>query len=163
MRRALAVALTCGCLCVPAVGAAQTTAVEVSGGHAAFMDEAPIHHATGGASFRWGMARRLSIGPEFVAMRGPGKDRDIFLTGKVTFDILPLARVSPYLVADAGIMWHSGNVPFGTYWSREGAVSVGAGVRAAVTGRVYVGAEARLGWEPHLRVTGVVGWALPPG
>ena len=42
----------------------------------------------------------------------------------------------------------------------EGAFTAGGGVRAAVSNRVTVGVDARIGWEAHLRVNGVVGIRL---
>ena len=36
----------------------------------------------------------------------------------------------------------------------------GGGVRARVSDRVILGAEARVGWETHLRVNGFVGFTL---
>ena len=42
----------------------------------------------------------------------------------------------------------------------EGAFTAGGGVRGAVGDRVTVGLDARLGWETHLRINGVVGVRL---
>ena len=48
----------------------------------------------------------------------------------------------------------------GTYTSREGAFTAGGGVRAFVGDRVTVGLDVRLGWEPHVRINGLVGLQL---
>ena len=77
-------------------------AVDVSGGHAAFVDETPIGHFTLGGGVRWQLTPKVSVGPEFVFMRGPDDDRDVFLTGKVIVDFMPDRLVSPYFVADGG-------------------------------------------------------------
>ena len=50
---------------------------------------------------RWSLTPKVSVGPEVVFMRGPGDDRDVFLTGKVIVDFMPGRLVSPYFVADA--------------------------------------------------------------
>jgi hypothetical protein len=42
----------------------------------------------------------------------------------------------------------------------EGAFTAGGGVRALVGPRVFVGAEARVGWELHLRLNGIIGVRL---
>jgi hypothetical protein len=147
----------------PSMAAAQPPerhAFEVSGGYAAFVDESMIEHATLGAGWRWRPTPRLAIGPELVFMQGPGLDRDVFVTGKVTFGGRPEAPVSGYVVADGGLMLHRAPFPFraGPVWHREGAASVGGGVRVNVGERVYLAPEARLGWEPHLRFTLTVGF-----
>jgi hypothetical protein len=141
----------------------QTTAAEVSGGYAGFVDESFIGHSVAGASARIHLSPRISVGPEIVYMRGPGFDRDLFLTGNLTFDLIvpPVearrGTVNPFLVAGAGLMRHSDRFGTTTFTSSEGAVTGGAGVRAWLTDRVYALGELRLGWEPHYRVTGGVG------
>jgi hypothetical protein len=151
-------------LILPAAASAQGLSrpvMEASGGHAAFLDESAIHHFTLGTAWRWNLGRRVSVGPEVVFMRGPDGDRDVFLTGKVVVDFLPTQPVSPYFVADGGLMLH--RTTFTTvadYWAKEGAVSFGGGVRINVTPRVFFAPEFRVGWEPHFRVSAVVGWRM---
>jgi hypothetical protein len=83
----------------------QTTAAEVSGGYAGFVDESFIGHSVAGASARIHLSPRISVGPEIVYMRGPGFDRDLFFTGNLTFDLIvpPVearrGTVNPFLVA----------------------------------------------------------------
>lgn len=133
-------------------------AVDLSGGYASFVDEAPIHHGTVGGGVRWRLTPRLSVGPEFVFMKGPAGDRDVFVTGKLIVDFLPRRLVSPYVVADGGAMLHADQFYNGSYWSREGAISGGGGVRIDVSPRVSISPEFRIGWEPHLRLGAVVTW-----
>ncbi len=100
-------------------------------------------------------------------MVGPGADRDLIVTGNVMFDVLaPTAagprRVTPFLVAGGGLFRHSDRFPSGTFSSTEGAFTLGLGVRAWTTRRTFVAVDARLGWEPHLRVAATVGVALTP-
>jgi hypothetical protein len=42
----------------------------------------------------------------------------------------------------------------------EGSFTGGGGVRFNVNDRWYVAPEARIGWEPHIRITGTVGYRL---
>jgi hypothetical protein len=46
----------------------------------------------------------------------------------------------------------------GTFTSTEGSFTAGGGVRGLVADRVIVGVDARVGWELHLRIAGVIGW-----
>jgi len=47
-----------------------------------------------------------------------------------------------------------------SFMSSEGAFTAGGGVRALAGKYVTVGAEARVGWELHLRVNGTIGIQL---
>ena len=156
-----------GCLVLAGRAWAQdprAVALELSGGHAAFVDEGAIHHAVLGGAARWQLTPRVGIGPELVYMVGPGDDRDLFVTGNVTWDFVTRPRrsrtVIPYVVAGAGLFRHSDRVGTGTFASSEGAFTAGGGARVWVTPRVNVGAEARLGWELHTRLTGHLGIQL---
>lgn len=150
-------------LTLPAAAAAQEaprSTADLSAGYAGFIDESLINHFTIGGGWRWQATPRVSLGPELVFMRGPHGDRDVLLTGKIVLDLAPGAVVQPYLVADGGVLFHRDLFLAGPFWSREGAVSGGAGVRVPLTDRVFAGAEFRVGWEPHFRVTGTLGWRL---
>ena len=149
-------------LAMPGVAAAQELSrrvVEVSGGFSGFVDETIIPHGTVGTAVRWDLGPHLSVGPEFVYMSGGADDQDMFLTGKVVVDFRRERAVSPYLVADGGLMLSRLTfVRSGDFWYREGAVSFGGGARVRVSRRVFVAPEVRIGWEPHIRVTAIVGW-----
>jgi hypothetical protein len=139
--------------------------VEGSLGWAGFGDEGIIHHTLLGAGARYYLSRRFSIGPELQYMIGPDSDRDLVLTGNVVFDVLaPTAdrprRTTPYLVAGGGLFRHSDRFGNDRFSSTEGAFTAGVGVRGWVSDRVFLALDARLGWEPHLRLAGTVGLAL---
>jgi hypothetical protein len=134
-------------------------------GWAGFGDEGIIHHTLIGAAWRGYVTRRISLGPEVQFMSGPGTDRDLILTGNVMVDLLaPTAsrprRTTPFVVLGGGLFRHSQRFLTGTFTSTEGAFTLGAGARTWVNERIYVAADARLGWEPHLRVAALVGVAL---
>ena len=111
------------------------------------------------------MSRRFSLGPELQYMAGPDSDSDLILSGNIVFDVLgPTAsrprRTTPYLVVGGGLFRHSQRFISESFSSTEGAFTAGVGVRGWVSERVFVAADARLGWEPHIRVAGTVGVAL---
>lgn len=135
--------------------------VEGALGWTGFADEGVIHHTLVGVGARYYLWPRVSVGPELQWMVGPGQDRDLVLTGNLVLDALgPRSgrprRVTPYLVLGGGLFHHSDQ--FGG--STEGAFTAGPGLRARVSDRVFVAADARIGWELHLRLAAVAGVAL---
>jgi hypothetical protein len=152
-------------LALAAPALAQSTgraaAVELGAGWAGFGDEGLIHHAAVTGAARIPIAPGLGVGPELVYMIGPNDDRDLVLTGNLTWDIRKATatpRVVPFVVIGGGLYRHSDRFGAGSYSSTEGSFTLGGGFRIQVDERVYVAADARLGWEPHLRVVGVVGY-----
>jgi hypothetical protein len=148
-----------------AAPAAPRTMLEGAAGWAGFGDEGIIHHTLIGAAWRGYVSRRISLGPEVQFMSGPGSDRDLILTGNVMVDLLARTAdrprpTTPYVVLGGGLFRHTQRFPTGTSTSTEGAFTAGVGLRTWVNERVYVAADARLGWEPHLRVAALVGVAL---
>lgn len=140
-------------------------AAEGLAGFAAFVDDSPIEHAVFGGAGRVQLTPRLGVGPELVYMRGPGEDRDLFLTGNVTFDYVPprdarRGTIGGFVVVGAGVMRHRNRFATTTFASWEGAVTGGAGLRVWATDTVYLLGEFRAGWEPHYRVNGGVGVVL---
>jgi hypothetical protein len=136
-------------------------ALELTVGHAAFLDEDAIDHLVLGGAYRHYVSPRVSLGPEIQYMIGPATDRDFFATGNLWFDLVrpdPRRHVTPYLVAGGGIMVHYPEFDFlgGPY--KEGAFTGGVGFRIAISERWYVAPEARLGWEAHSRLTATVGY-----
>jgi len=140
-------------------------AVEFLAGYAGFADDATIDHAIAGTAARVYLTPRLAIGPEFVYMWGPNWDRDLILTGVVTFDLLSPRdgrppRVTPFLVAGGGLSQHSDRFGSFSFTSYEGAFTGGGGVRGWINDRVYTSADVRFGWELHARVNGGIGVGL---
>ena len=139
-------------------------AVEATAGWAGFVDDATIEQSVFGVAARVPLGHRLSLGPEIVHMIGPNTDRNTFVLGSLWIDLGPTpetARVVPYVVLGAGYMHHSHRFPSGRFASGEGSFTAGGGARVRVTDRIYVGGDARIGWELHLRTTAHVGVTWP--
>ena len=140
-------------------------AVEFAVGRAEFLDDSAIPHAVFGGAARWYVTPRIALGPELTYMVGPRQDRDLIVTGNLTFDLRAPAtpasgRVEPYLVGGGGWFRHRNRFGTRTFVSDEGTVTGGGGVRVWLTRSVYAAADARIGWEPHVRVTAHVGIPL---
>jgi hypothetical protein len=128
--------------------------VEGGGGHVVFGDDGAIDHSAFGARVRTALTSRITAGPEFVYMRGPGRDRDLFILGGLSFDILRERRITPYATTMAGLMLHGDAF---NSWS-EFAFIVGAGARIMITDRFFVAMEGRLGVPLHAGLGGSVGY-----
>jgi hypothetical protein len=139
--------------------------IEVGAGWVGFGDEGVIHHGLVASGYRHYFWRRVSIGPELQYTIGPDSDRDLIVTGNVMIDVLgPTVdrprRTTPFVVLGAGLFRHSSRFGPETFSSTEGAFTAGVGVRTWIGERTFVAADARVGWEPHLRVAAIVGFAL---
>jgi hypothetical protein len=149
----------------PGVAGAQATtgiAIEGTGGWAGFVDDATIEFGVIGGGVRVPVTPRLSVGPEVSYMVGPRGQRNLLLIGSLWYDLTPSASpVVPYVVVGGGWYRHRELVGTGPYASGEGTFTAGGGVRVRLTDRVYVGADARIGWELHLRTAAHVGVAWP--
>jgi hypothetical protein len=100
-----------------------------------------------------------------VYMWGPNWDRDLYLTGNLTFDVLSPRSgrprpVSPFLVVGGGVFQHSDRFGSTDFTSYEGAFTAGGGVRGWITDRVYAFADGRVGWELHARMNAGIGIRL---
>lgn len=160
---ATALALALVSLVGPASASAQSRlrpTLDLSAGWVGFADDGIVSEGLIGAAFRVALGPRLSIGPEVVHIAGSHHSH-LVLTGNVTWDLVdstsPQApRITPFVVAGGGVFQTRESFPLGDYTSSEGAFTAGGGVRARASDRVTVGIDARVGWELHLRVNGVV-------
>jgi hypothetical protein len=139
-------------------------AFEINTGYAAFVDESPVEHFVIGGAGRFSLTPRLFVGPEITYMQGPGSDRDLFVTGNVTFNLLSRVsggarrRANPYFVAGGGLMRHFNRFNGIAFSSTEGAFTAGAGIHIRVGNRLYIAPEVRVGWEMHTRLGVSLGW-----
>jgi len=138
--------------------------VEASGGWIGFADDGVVSEAQVGGAARWYLHPRFAIGPEVLLVLGDDHSH-VVITGNVTWDLRRDAgrrpgRITPFLVAGGGL-FQTRQTFFGdAFTSTEGAFTAGGGLRTHVSDRVTVGVDARVGWEPHLRIGGFIGIAL---
>jgi len=130
---------------------------DVSVGWAGLVDDATKNYLSVGGTVRRHLSPRISIGPEFVIMSNSDtlRDRNIMLTGNLVFDAAPGARVSPFAIGGVGVFWGREQLAGGPYWSNDPAFTAGGGFRAKMTESIALGAEYRIGWELHQRVSGL--------
>ena len=160
-------AVAIGALSVPMAGVAAgqqapRAEVELSAGWVGFADDGVVSETMVGGSARFYLLPRVAIGPEILHVQGSNHSH-LVLTGNVTFDFLGPRngrppRATPFVVVGGGLFQTRSQFPSGSFTSSEGAFTAGGGVRALVGERLTVGVEARIGWEPHLRVNGTIGW-----
>ncbi len=139
-------------------------AVELAAGWVGFADDGIVSEGLIGGAARWYLLPHFSVGPEVVYMNGDNHSH-LMVTGNVTWDLLaPTNRrpraVTPFLVAGGGVFQTREHLFNGTYTSSEGAFTGGGGVRALVADRLTLGFETRVGWEPHIRINGLIGLRL---
>jgi hypothetical protein len=137
---------------------------ELHAGTLFFADDSVVKETFLGGAGRFYVLPRIGIGPEIAYIRGRNHSH-LMLTGNMTFDVLgPVngrpASMTPYLVAGGGLFQTREQFPGEIFTHTEGAFTAGGGVRARVGSVVTVGAEARVGWELHLRVNALVGIRL---
>jgi hypothetical protein len=138
--------------------------VEGVAGWVGFADDAVVDETLVGGAARWYLSPRLAVGPELVYISGQ-QHSHLIVTGNLTWDILsPVSAepraVTPFLVAGAGLFQTREEFLVSPFTSREGAFTAGGGIRARAGNRVTVGVDARIGWELHLRINGLIGVRL---
>ena len=149
----------------PAAQERPAPVLEFAGGALLFPDDGEtIPEGFVGGSARFYVTPRLSIGPEISFAKGDNHDHFV-LTGNVTYDFIAPqsgrpARVTPFVVAGGGLFSTNEQFFDDAVSHTEGAFTAGGGVRALAGDRVTFGAEARIGWELHVRVNGFVGVRL---
>ena len=155
-------ALTIAMLAAPITAAAQdrpAVVAELALGSVGFADDGIVSEALLGGAARFYVASRVGIGPEIVYLSGPNHSH-LVVTGNMTLDLMaPVARHS-FSRVGGGLFQTRESFPSGGSTSNEGAFSFGGGVRIAAGDRVMLGFDARIGWEPHLRLNGTLGVRL---
>jgi hypothetical protein len=135
-------------------------ALEFAAGQLLFPDDGVVGEGFVGGNFRIYLSPRVSVGPEVAVIFGQNHSH-LMLTGNLTCDLLSPAggvttRVTPFVVAGGGMFRTREQFPAGAYSSTDGAFTAGGGLRARVAKHITAGVEARVGWELHLRVNGLV-------
>lgn len=127
-----------------------------------FADDGIVTEGLVGGAARFYILPRMSLGPEIAYIQGENHSH-LMLTGNVTFDLVrPVngeARpVTPFVVVGGGLFRTREQFPNNqVFASTEGAFTAGGGVRGLVGKHLILGAEARIGWELHIRLNGIVG------
>jgi hypothetical protein len=162
-RPALAAALL---LVLPALAAAQSPSWTgtLTAGWTGVVDDSTKNYLVLGGSLLKQVTPRLRFGPELTVLRNASliTDRVIVVTANVTYDLRKSAPdvrggVVPFLVGGGGVMFGRDRVNNGPFWWRDPAFTGGLGVRVSLNDMAEVGAEYRLGWELHQRVTASLG------
>src|SRR5688572_4043109 len=139
-------------------------AAEFAAGWVGFADDGVVSESLVGGAVRLYIRPRLSIGPEVVFIHGDNHSH-LMVTENVTWDLMAPTNgrppsITPFFVLGGGVFQTRERFSSGAFTSSEGAFTAGGGVRAVVGDRVTIGADARVGWELHLRVSGLVGLRL---
>lgn len=140
---------------------------DVLAGGTWFADDSLISHAIVGGTYRWRLSPRLTLGPEATYMIGPGTDRDVMLTGQLTF-VGRAAGLSPFVTAGGGLYHHRSEFLDRRYRSNAGILNFGGGVRVPLTQGWHLAPEFRFGLgstfrsvgDPHVRLQIGVGRRL---
>lgn len=130
-------------------------AIDVHAAWFGFADDGVVSEAGFGGALRWYLHRRIAIGPEALYIQGDNHHHFV-LTGNLTVDLLPGRVIEPFIVVGGGMFQTHESFFDAAVTSSEGAFTAGGGVRARVNDRIRVGIDARVGWETHIRVGGVV-------
>ena len=144
--------------------------VEAFIGRSGFIDEAWDYFSTIGGGARVFVTPRLAIGPEVAYLSGEFdalEASNLTVTANMTFDIVRddgRRRIVPYFAAGGGYLRQKtlvgggpGSTELVPFTSGEGTVSGGLGVRIALSSRVFIAPEFRLGWEPESRIAVTIG------
>lgn len=128
-----------------------------------FIDEDFIEHAVTGGSVRLGLAGRWSIEPQFLYMRAGAHDQDFYVLTNLVYDLETRGRVTPYLIAGGGVLWHRatfGRSRESVFTSRGWHLDGGAGARIRLGQRWNLASEVRLGIEPFFQVHAGLGYTF---
>ena len=141
-------------------------ALEFAAGWIGFADDGIVSEGLVGGAARWYLLPRVSVGPEIVYIGGSSHSH-LAVTGNVTWDVVGSTgsrtpRLTPFVTAGAGLFRTRESFPSGAFTSNEGAFTAGGGLRGPIGNRVTVGIDARVGWELHLRINGLIGVRLGP-
>jgi hypothetical protein len=139
-------------------------AVDLAAGWVGFADDGIVSEGLAGGAARWYLLPRVGVGPGLVYIHGTNHSH-LVVTGNVTWDLRAPTNgrargVTPFVVVGGGVFQTREHFFNGSYTSSEGAFTAGGGVRALVADRVTLGVEIRAGWEPHIRINGLVGLQL---
>lgn len=139
---------------------AQRGQLEVRGlaGYSTFIDESSQNHVVAGGSAHYYLTRRFSIGPELLYMYRNGSDQDITATAHFAWDFKGNSRVQPYVAGQLGVLRHFAPRFAVNSWT----YGAGLGVKIALTQRLFLVPDFRIGVEPILRATVGLSYVVGP-
>lgn len=141
---------------------AQRGQVEVRGitGYSSFLDESPQHHFVAGGATQVYLTRRFSVGPEALFMYRNEFDKDLSVSANVAWDFLGNSRAQPYVAGHAGVLQHYGGFLGRRFTTSSPALGIGVGVKIALTRRLSLVPDFRMGTEPFVRATVGISYAF---
>ena len=118
-------------------------------GYSTFIDNSSQNHFVGGGSAHVYLTRRFNVGPEVLYMYRDDSDKDLTAAAQFAWDFMGNSRVQPYVAGHIGVLRH-----FTPRFSVNSKMyGVGLGVKIALTDRLSLVPDFRLGVEPNLRAT----------
>jgi len=106
------------------------------------------------------LTRRLSVGPEALFMYRNEFDKDLTVSANVAWDFLGNSRAQPYVAGHAGVLRHYGGFLGRRFTTSSPALGIGVGVKIALTRRLYLVPDFRMGTEPFVRATVGISYAF---
>jgi hypothetical protein len=130
---------------------AQRGQFEVRGlaGYSTFIDESSQNHFVAGGSAHYYVTRRFSVGPELLYMYRNGSDQDITAAAHFAWDFKGNSRVQPYAAGQIGVLRHFAPRFAVNSW----AFGAGLGIKIALSERLFLVPDFRIGAEPIFRAT----------
>jgi hypothetical protein len=141
---------------------AQRGQVEVRGitGYSTFIDESFQNHFVAGGSTQVYLTRRLSIGPEVLFMHRSEFDKDLSVSANAAWDFLGRSRAQPYVAGHIGVLRNYGGYPGRRFTTSSPEFGIGLGLKIALTRRLCLVPDFRMGTEPFMRATLGISYAF---
>jgi hypothetical protein len=143
------------CCSISSAQTARRGQAEVRGlaGYSTFLDESPQNHFVAGGSAQVYLTRRFSIGPEVLYMYRNDFDKDVTVSANFAWDFKGGPRAQPYVAGHLGVLRHYGGAPGIRFVVHDWSYGAGLGVKIALTDRLSLVPDFRIGLEPIFRAT----------
>jgi hypothetical protein len=92
-------------------------------------------------------------------LKGSSGHYDAALTPMLVYE-WGSGRVRPYVTGGVGLSWSRFGGFGQSFTSKEGYIAVGGGAKIYLNDRWFVAPDFRIGWEPHIRVSGGIGYTF---
>lgn len=128
-------------------------------GYTGFVDEGAENHLHTGLAARFYVTRRFSVEPEFQYLYQSSRHDDLVAVANLAWDFRT-GRAVPYVSGGIGVMRSrfKGFTP--TFVSNETFGQVGGGAKVYLNDSWFISPEARIGWEPHVRLSVGIGYTF---